>query len=97
MNERYAITLESVSGQTTPAATRLRALLKLMLRGYGLRVTEARELTETTADALDSTQTASKAKDDDSIGLATHRVIRNAKRVKRSGKKTENEFSGTDG
>lgn len=66
MNERYAIVLESVGGQTIPAATRLRSLLKVMLRSFGLRVTEARELKNTSPDASDSTENARNEKGDGS-------------------------------
>jgi hypothetical protein len=56
MSERFTITLESVAGHSTPAVTRLRALLKLMLRGYGLRAVEMRELAESEGRAVVETE-----------------------------------------
>lgn len=44
MNERFSLTLESSGEHIIPAATRLRAVLKLLLRGYSFRVVEAREI-----------------------------------------------------
>lgn len=99
MNERYAMTLQSVPGHDVPATTRLRHALKCLLRSFGLRAIELRELaelTEATADAPASTQSASRAKDDDSVELEAQRDMRNARRVKRSVKKTENCLSGAD-
>lgn len=98
MNERYRLLIEA-GPSSTPAITRLRAALKCLLRSFGLRAIELRELTElteSTVDASDSTQTASKAKDDDSIEAETQRDIRNAGCIKRSRKKTENGLSGAE-
>lgn len=53
-SERYAITLESVAGHDTALDARLKAAFKVLLRGFGLRIVEARELS---LDAPDSTQT----------------------------------------
>ncbi|MFO1046001.1 MAG: hypothetical protein U0941_29825 [Planctomycetaceae bacterium] len=44
MSERFSLTIESVGDHAIPAATRLRSLLKLMLRGFGLRCVEAKEV-----------------------------------------------------
>lgn len=74
MNERYRLLIEA-GPSSTPAITRLRAALKCLLRSYGLRVVEAKQTTATT-DARGSTETASNAKDDDSI-------VRKQKRAKR--------------
>lgn len=44
MNERFTITVESTANQQIPAVVRLRAALKVLLRGFGLRCLEAREI-----------------------------------------------------
>lgn len=51
MNERFAITLETVPGHDTPGAVRLRGLLKTALRAFGLKCVTAKELTATDAQA----------------------------------------------
>jgi hypothetical protein len=53
--ERFQITVESIGGQDVPPVIRLRGWLKLALRAFGLRVVTARELTESTAEGVDST------------------------------------------
>ena len=76
MNERYRLLIEA-GPSSTPAITRLRAALKCLLRSYGLRVVEAKQTTALD-DARGSTETASNAKDDDSIVHKRKRVKREA-------------------
>lgn len=57
MNERFSLVLESSGEHIIPAATRLRAVLKLLLRGYSFRVVEAKEV-NASPDASGATLTA---------------------------------------
>ena len=54
--ERFRLLIEASPGDV-PGVQRLRALLKAMLRSYGLRVIEAKETTATD-DARGSTENA---------------------------------------
>jgi hypothetical protein len=41
----FALTVQAVPGSDVPAIIRLRRFLKMALRSYGLKCTEAREIT----------------------------------------------------
>ncbi|MEI8383043.1 MAG: hypothetical protein WCJ09_23180 [Planctomycetota bacterium] len=75
-SERFRLLIEAGPGDV-PGIVRLRALLKTMLRSYGLKCVAAKQTTATT-DARGSTETASNAKDDDSIVHKRKRVKREA-------------------
>lgn len=44
MKQRFALTLETINADTRPAVVRLRGLLKVALRGFGLKCVDANEI-----------------------------------------------------
>ena len=63
MNTRFNLTLEALPhGDDRPAVIRLRAFLKLALRGFKLRCVEAKELTPAPASEPTKPRRRAKAK-----------------------------------
>ena len=58
MRETYTITVTDAANrhETRPISIRLRTLLKLMLRGFGLRCTDIREVKPSTSVAHDGNE-----------------------------------------